>query len=96
MMKIGFSSQACPDWDLETIVAKASAMGFDGVELQGMRGESGLPLVPELTGQPERVLLGGLGQFAAQVQMGDLSPTRVTGPGRRRSGAECNQRADTH
>ena len=31
MMKIGFSSQACPDWDLETIVAKASAMGFDGV-----------------------------------------------------------------
>jgi len=55
MMKIGFSSFVCPDWDLETIVANASAMGFDGVELHGLRGEFELSLVPELTSQPERV-----------------------------------------
>ncbi|UCC30882.1 MAG: sugar phosphate isomerase/epimerase [Phycisphaerales bacterium] len=55
MMKIGFSSLACPGWDLETIVANASEMGFDGVELQGLQDELELPLVPELTSQPERV-----------------------------------------
>lgn len=51
-MKIGFSSLACPGWDLETIVTSASEMGFDGVELRGLRGELHLPLVPELAGDP--------------------------------------------
>lgn len=55
MMKIGFSSLACPGWDLETIVANASEMGFDGVELQGLQGELELPFAPELTHRPEGV-----------------------------------------
>ncbi len=54
-MKIGFSSLACPGWDLETIIAKAGEFGFDGVELRGLRGELHLPLVPELAGRPEEV-----------------------------------------
>ena len=32
-MKIGFSSLACPGWDLQTIVARAREYGFDGIEL---------------------------------------------------------------
>ncbi len=55
MIKIGFSSLACPGWDLETIVTNAATMGFDGVELRGIRGELHLPLVPELAGNPDRV-----------------------------------------
>ena len=55
MMKLGFSSMVCPGWDLDTLVTRASELGFDGVELRGLRGELHLPLVPELAGRPERV-----------------------------------------
>jgi len=55
-MKIGFSSQVCPGWDLETILTKAAEFGFDGVELRGLRGELNLPLVPELAGDPQATL----------------------------------------
>ncbi|MFQ5590434.1 MAG: sugar phosphate isomerase/epimerase family protein [Phycisphaerae bacterium] len=47
-MKIGFSSLVSPSWDLDTIVTTASAHGFQGVELRGLRGELHLPRAPEL------------------------------------------------
>ena len=52
-MRIGFSSQVCPGWDLETIMTKAAELSFDGVELRGLHGELNLPLVPELARDPE-------------------------------------------
>jgi sugar phosphate isomerase/epimerase len=55
MMKTGFSSRFCPSWDLETIASNASAMGYDGVELCGLQGESDLTRVAALANQPERV-----------------------------------------
>jgi len=55
MMKIGFSSLACPTWDLPTIVDRAADYGYEGEELRGLRGELHLPLVPELAGQPDHV-----------------------------------------
>ena len=54
-MRIGFSSLVCPEWDLETIVYKASTLGFDGVELHGLQGSLHLPLVPEMAADPGRV-----------------------------------------
>jgi len=56
MMKIGFSSLVCPSWDLETIVQQASALGFDGIELRGLRGELHLPMVSELTVDADKTL----------------------------------------
>lgn len=55
MMKIGFSSRVCPEWDLDTIVARASETGFNGVELSGLQGEPHLPNVAELAGRPDEV-----------------------------------------
>lgn len=55
MMKLGFSSLVCPEWDLETIVSNASAMGFDGVELHGLRGGPDRPGIPELSSHPDQV-----------------------------------------
>ncbi len=52
-MKIGFSSLVCPVWDLESILNRASELGFDGVELRGLGGELHLPLVPELAADPD-------------------------------------------
>lgn len=54
-MKIGFSSLVCPTWDLETIITQASALGFDGFELRGLRGELNLPMVADLARHPDRV-----------------------------------------
>ena len=56
-MKIGFSSQVCPGWDLDTILTKASELGFDGVELRGLRGDLNLPLIPELARDPQATRL---------------------------------------
>lgn len=55
MMKIGFSTLACPTWGLEQIMEQASALGFQGVEFRGLQGELHLPLVPALAGKPEEV-----------------------------------------
>jgi len=55
MIKIGFSSAVCPGWDLETVVEHAASMGYDGVELRGLRGELDLPLLPRIAAHPEGV-----------------------------------------
>ncbi|MCC7291730.1 MAG: sugar phosphate isomerase/epimerase [Phycisphaerales bacterium] len=49
-MRIGFSSLVCPNWDLNTIVAQAAALGFEGVELRGLNGEYHLPSAAALAG----------------------------------------------
>lgn len=54
-MKIGFSTLACPGWDLVKIVDQAAAMGYQGVEIRGLGGELHLPLVPALAGKPQFV-----------------------------------------
>jgi sugar phosphate isomerase/epimerase len=54
-MKIGFSTLACPSWDLNKIVEQASTMGYHGVEIRGLEGELHLPLAPSLAGKPDRV-----------------------------------------
>ncbi len=51
-MKIGFSSLVCPEWNLDTILAKAGEYGFDGVELHGLAGETNLPDVSEFASDP--------------------------------------------
>lgn len=54
-MKIGFSTLACPNWNLERIVEQALAMGYHGVEIRGLEGELHLPLAPALSAKPEAV-----------------------------------------
>jgi sugar phosphate isomerase/epimerase len=54
-MKLGFSSQGCPDWDLDTLVAQAAAMGYQGVELYGLQGEMHLPALPLMRQDPKAV-----------------------------------------
>lgn len=51
-MKIGFSSLVCPSWDLSTIVSRAEAYGYDGVELRGIRGELDLTRISALRANP--------------------------------------------
>lgn len=47
-MKFGFSSLGCPEWDLDTIITQAAALGYDGIELRGLQGEMHLPTSPAM------------------------------------------------
>jgi sugar phosphate isomerase/epimerase len=38
-MKLAFTTLGCPDWDLDTIVARAKEYGFDGVDFRGCAGQ---------------------------------------------------------
>ncbi|MFC4777014.1 sugar phosphate isomerase/epimerase family protein [Paenibacillus sp. GCM10023252] len=42
-MKIAFQTLACPNWDWDTTLQQAAAMGYDGIELRGVEGEMFLP-----------------------------------------------------
>lgn len=38
-MKFGFSTLGCPDWSWEEIIASAKDLGYDGIEIRGIRNE---------------------------------------------------------
>lgn len=50
-MKLSFTTLGCPDWSFDTVLDNARAMGFDGIELRGLRdelrSEKLTPLLPE-------------------------------------------------
>ena len=54
-IKVGFSSTACPEWDLKTMVQRAKDLGYDGFELRALAGESHLPAAGELADDPGAV-----------------------------------------
>lgn len=39
MMKVSFSTLACPKWGWEQVLDSASALGYDGIEIRGIAGE---------------------------------------------------------
>lgn len=52
-MKIGYSTLACPYWDLNTILDKAVEYGYQGVEIRVLQGNLDLPRVSALADQPD-------------------------------------------
>lgn len=50
-MKLAFTTLGCPDWDLDTIIARAGEYGFDGVDFRGYRGEMNIYRRAEFTSQ---------------------------------------------
>jgi len=74
----------CPGWDLDTIIGNASKLGFDGVELRGLRGALHLPLVPELAADPA----GVRARFEEKgVELVCLGASAMLGAPRTRDGA---------
>lgn len=54
-MRIGFSTVACPDWDLETVVSRGPEMGYQALEIHGLERQMDLPLCAALTTDPGHV-----------------------------------------
>lgn len=38
-MKLSFSTLGCPEWDWETVLGQAAAMGYGGIEMRGLQNE---------------------------------------------------------
>jgi len=55
LMKLAFSSVGCPSWDLVTMVEKAKAYGYQGIELRCLNGQLHLPVAPELASNPGKI-----------------------------------------
>ncbi len=51
-MKISFSTLGCPDWSFSEIFATAKDLGYDGVEIRGVKKELYAPDIPEF--RPEK------------------------------------------
>lgn len=79
-MKLAFSTLGCPAWSFEKILAEASRMGFDGIELRGVEGCMDFEKIPafsmqNLKGTCEKMHSAGL-QWAGlgtSVHFHDLS-----------------------
>jgi sugar phosphate isomerase/epimerase len=54
-MKFAFSTVSCPAWDFDTIVARASEYGYDGVELRAFLNESILTAANPFHTDPAKV-----------------------------------------
>ena len=48
-MKLSFTTLGCPDWDLDTICAKGSEYGYDGVDFRGLQETMDVTQLPAFT-----------------------------------------------
>ena len=48
-MKLAYTTLGCPNWDLNTIIAKATKYGFSGVEFRGYLGKLEIYELPEFS-----------------------------------------------
>ena len=54
-MKFAFSTVSCPAWDFETVVARASEYGYDGVEIRAFSNESVLTAANVFLSDPNKI-----------------------------------------
>jgi sugar phosphate isomerase/epimerase len=59
-MKVGFTTLGTPDWDLGTIICRATEYGFDGVDFRGIGDEIDVTILREFTED--------LGETAASIR----------------------------
>ena len=83
-MQFAFSTAACPTWDLPTVVARAAAWGFHGVELCGRADDPGPARADPWAADPDLVRQAFA---AAGVEIACLS-TSVAFTGQRSRDAE--------
>ncbi|PZE22123.1 sugar phosphate isomerase/epimerase family protein [Paenibacillus xerothermodurans] len=48
-MKLSFTTLGCPEWDLETIIARAKEYGFDGIDFRGYLGQMNIYKLPQFS-----------------------------------------------
>jgi sugar phosphate isomerase/epimerase len=79
MNPVTFSTLACPEWPIETVIAKAAEYGYDGIEWRG--GEQG-HVNPSITTAQKQALRqqsqdAGLFAVAVTAYSSFVSPDRT-------------------
>jgi sugar phosphate isomerase/epimerase len=67
MNPVSFSTLACPDWSIETIIAKASEFGYDGIEWRGGAQGHVQPTMPTVQKAVLQKMLMDTGLIAVAV-----------------------------
>jgi len=52
-MKLSFTTLSCPEWEWDKILNEAVRLGYDGIEIRGLKGEMYLPKLPPFA--PENI-----------------------------------------
>ena len=66
-MKISFSTLGCPDWSFNEIFATAKDLGYDGVEIRGVKNELYAPDIPEFRPQKLDETLANLKRLGVSI-----------------------------
>lgn len=66
-MKLSFSTLGCPDWRLNEIIATASDLGYDGIEIRGVGDEIYAPKSPEFSAKNIEPLKARLADAALEI-----------------------------
>ncbi len=75
---IAFSTLACPDWDAETVVERATALGYGGVEWRGGPTASANEYVARFVGTSNKLNVGVFDTAATMVEWrGALLPVAM-------------------
>ena len=71
-MKISFTTLGCPEWDLQTIIARAREYGYDGVDFRGLGAEMDIWKLPEFSSQADQTASMHAGRVTAQGPVAEL------------------------
>ncbi len=55
-MKLAFTTLGCPNWNLDTIISKATEYGYQGVDFRGYLGEMDIYRLPEFSTEVEKTI----------------------------------------
>ncbi|MGA2633854.1 MAG: sugar phosphate isomerase/epimerase family protein [Terracidiphilus sp.] len=73
MMKISFSTLACPSWTMTTVIEQAHALGYDGIELRFIEDSDRLWELPELSGSGLKQTRDRLASIGLKIPCVDTS-----------------------
>lgn len=48
-MKLAFSTIGCPEWSWDEALSAAADLGYDGIEVRGIKNELSAPLIPQFS-----------------------------------------------
>ncbi len=91
-MKFAFYTNAAPEWDFRTVIAKAKGFGFDGVDILGVLNQTG-DLAADLFRIEPRTLRGMFED--AGIGIACLSSTLAAAPGHPRCVNDIRRFIDT-
>jgi sugar phosphate isomerase/epimerase len=86
---LSFSTLGCPDWDWKTILEQAKKMGYNGIELRGIKKQMELPTLPQFAGTAWKQSLKDIEAAGLKiVDLGASAQMHEADPAKRKAGLD--------